>query len=102
MPDNLGYTTVTCPDHPGNVCNFPQSCKSCFCLVCTIVQVDKWVSDMNQLISNLSYFHITFTVPVQIHKLLFECRRFCSNFLYLRFLPASFHLNSYAKITCSG
>jgi len=73
-PEGLGYATFACPDHPGEVCHIPRSCKSRFCSVCAKVQVDKWVADMNRLFPNCSYFHVTFTVPAQFRELLFEKR----------------------------
>lgn len=73
-PDGLGYATFACPEHPGEVCHIPRSCKSRFCPVCAKVQVDKWVADMNRLFPNCSYFHVTFTVPAQFRTLLFEKR----------------------------
>lgn len=73
-PEGLGYATFACPDHPGEVCRIPRSCKSRFCSVCAKVQVDKWVADMNLLFPNCSYFHVTFTVPAQFRTLLFEKR----------------------------
>lgn len=73
-PEGLGYATYACPDHPGETCHIPRSCKSRFCSVCAKVQVDKWVADMNRLFPNCSYFHVTFTVPAQFRTLLFEKR----------------------------
>lgn len=73
-PDGLGFTTFACPRHPSEVCHIPRSCKSRFCSVCAKVQIDKWVTGMNQLFPNCSYFHITFTVPAQFRTLLFEKR----------------------------
>ena len=73
-PEGLGYATFACPDHPGEICHIPRSCKSRFCSVCAKVQADKWVEDMNLLFPNCSYFHVTFTVPSQFRTLLFEKR----------------------------
>ncbi len=73
-PDGLGYATFACPVHPSAICHVPRSCKSRFCSVCAKVQIDKWVTDMNRLFPNCSYFHITFTVPAQFRTLLFEKR----------------------------
>ncbi len=73
-PDGLGYATFACPVHPSEICHIPRSCKSRFCSVCAKVQIDKWVTDMNRLFPNCSYFHITFTVPAQFRTLLFEKR----------------------------
>jgi len=73
-PDGLGYATFACPVHPSEICHIPRSYKSLFCSVCAKVQIDKWVTDMNRLFPNCSYFHITFTVPAQFRTLLFEKR----------------------------
>ncbi len=73
-PDGLGYVTYACPVHVEEVCHVPRTCKSRFCSVCAKVQVDKWVSGMNELFPNCSYFHVTFTVPSQFRILLFENR----------------------------
>ena len=73
-PDGLGYATFSCPVHPTELCHVPRTCKSRFCSVCAKVQIDKWVTGMNQLFPNCSYFHITFTVPAQFRSLLFEKR----------------------------
>ncbi|NOR24032.1 MAG: hypothetical protein GQ542_06485 [Desulforhopalus sp.] len=73
-PDGLGYATFACPTHPSEICHVPRSCKSRFCSICAKVQIDKWVTDMNRLFPNCSYFHITFTVPEQFRTLLFEKR----------------------------
>ena len=92
-PDGLGYATFACPNHPGEVCHIPRSCKSRFCSVCAKVQVDKWVADMNRLFPNCSYFHITFTVPAQFRTLLFEKRAL----LNAVFSAAAETLNSFCK-----
>ena len=73
-PDGLGYATYACPIHSSETQHVPYSCKSRFCSVCAKVQIDKWVTNMNQLFPNCSYFHITFTVPSQFRTLLFEKR----------------------------
>ena len=73
-PDGLGYATFACPIHPSEFQRVPYSCKSRFCSVCAKVQIDKWVTNMNQLFPNCSYFHTTFTVPSQFRTLLFEKR----------------------------
>ncbi len=73
-PDGLGYATYACATHTREVCHVPRTCKSRFCSVCAKVQVDKWVSGMNELFPNCSYFHVTFTVPSQFRTLLFEKR----------------------------
>jgi hypothetical protein len=73
-PDGLGYTTFACPRHPSELCHIPRSCKSRFCFVCAKVQIDKWVTGMNQLFPNRFYFHITYKVPAQLRALLFEKR----------------------------
>ncbi len=73
-PDGLGYATFACPIHPSEFQRVPHSCKSRFCSICAKVQIDKWVTNMNQLFPNCSYFHITFTVPSQFRTLLFEKR----------------------------
>lgn len=73
-PDGLGYATFSCPVHPTEICHVPRTCKSRFCSICAKVQIDKWVTGMNQLFPNCSYFHITFTVPAQFRTLLFEKR----------------------------
>jgi hypothetical protein len=73
-PDGLGYATYACPIHPSETQHVPYSCKSRFCSICAKVQIDKWVTNMNQLFPNCSYFHITFTVPSQFRTLLFEKR----------------------------
>ncbi|MCP3928739.1 MAG: transposase, partial [Bacteroidetes bacterium] len=73
-PDGLGYATFACPVHPSEISHVPRSCKSRFCSVCAKVQIDRWVTDMNRLFPNCSYFHITFTVPTQFRTLLFEKR----------------------------
>ena len=36
-PEGLGYATYACPDHPGETCHIPRTCKSCFCSVCAKV-----------------------------------------------------------------
>ena len=73
-PDGLGYVSYACPVHTSEICHIPRTCKSRFCSVCAKVQVDKWVSGMNELFPNSSYFHVTFTVPSQFRTLLFEKR----------------------------
>ena len=73
-PEGLGFATFACPDHPEQICHVPRSCKSRFCSVCAKVQIDNWVSDINRLFPNCSYFHVTFTVPSQFRELLFEKR----------------------------
>ena len=71
-PDGLGYATYACPIHSSETQHVPHSCKSRFCSVCAKVQIDKWVTNMNQLFPNCSYFHITFTVPSQLKNTAFR------------------------------
>ncbi|MBF8274822.1 MAG: Transposase zinc-binding protein [Magnetococcales bacterium] len=73
-PNSLGFNTYACPDHPGETCRIPKSCKSRFCSVCAKVQVDNWVANVTQMFPNCNYFHITFTVPSQFRELLFAKR----------------------------
>ncbi|MEO5334042.1 MAG: transposase zinc-binding domain-containing protein [Magnetococcus sp. YQC-5] len=74
-PDGLGFNTYACPDHPGETCRIPGSCKNRFCSVCAKVQVNNWVADMNRMFPNCNHFHITFTVPSQFRELLFTKRQ---------------------------
>lgn len=69
-PGGLGFATFASPDHPGEICQIPRSCKSRFCSARAKVQVDKLVTDMGHLFPNCPYFHVTFTVPSQFQQLL--------------------------------
>jgi len=92
-PDGLGYVTYACPNHPEEICHIPKSCKSRFCSVCSKVQIDNWVAEMNNLFPNTTYFHVTFSVPSQFRALLFEKR----NLLNAVFSASTETLISYCK-----
>lgn len=62
-PEKLGYAKYSCPDHPQTVKVVPHSCKTRFCNVCGVLQTNKWMHKAFSLLPNVSYYHITFTVP---------------------------------------
>lgn len=68
-PDKLGYSKMACPDHPEAYTVIPHSCKSRFCNSCGKVAVDNWLSRACDNFPNVSYSHITFTIPCELREL---------------------------------
>lgn len=61
-----GYATYRCEDC-GDKITVAFSCKSCFCLSCGKVYVDKWVEYIGEhLYDRVHYRHVVLTVPEDI------------------------------------
>lgn len=68
-PEKLGYVKLACPDHPECYTVIPHSCKSRFCNACGKVATDIWLNKACNDFPNVSYTHITFTIPSELREL---------------------------------
>jgi len=69
-PLKQGYTKMACPEHPEYFTIIPHSCKSRFCNSCGKIATDNWLIKATSDFPNVSYNHVTFTVPSELRELL--------------------------------
>lgn len=67
----LGGHTKVC-NSCGNTTNHYNSCRNRHCPNCQSLVSAKWVDKQNADVINASYFHIVFTVPVELNSLFFS------------------------------
>ncbi|MBI5222345.1 MAG: transposase [Candidatus Magasanikbacteria bacterium] len=77
-PGRLGYSKYRCPQHPGCFKVVPRSCKSRLCNACGKVATDRWINKTMNDLPPVEYYHLTFTVPLEIRNLMFEDKRLLS------------------------
>lgn len=58
----LGKTTYNCDNCESKKIT-PHSCKSRFCTTCGKVATDKWIHNIQSILPDVIYQHITFTIP---------------------------------------
>lgn len=72
-PDKMGaieYLCFSCGEGKRVV---PMSCKSSFCLRCSKVYVDNWVSQISKMLhEGVIYRHIVLTVPKRLHEVFYN------------------------------
>lgn len=62
-PEKMGYARYTC-FNCGTSHSVAMTCKSCFCLSCSIPYADQWVYFIGRrLLPGVIYRHIVLTVP---------------------------------------
>ncbi len=62
-PEKMGYARYTC-SNCGASHSVAMTCKSCFCLSCSVPYADKWVEFIGRrLIPGVVYRHVVLTVP---------------------------------------
>jgi len=62
-PEKMGYARYTC-FNCGKSHTVAMTCKSCFCLSCSVPYADKWVDFIGRrLLPGVIYRHIVLTVP---------------------------------------
>lgn len=55
------------------------TCKRSVCSSCSKPRIDKWINDMSLwLPTNISYFHFTFTLPIELRDLWLKYREYWS------------------------
>ena len=69
-PKKQGYTKIACPSHPECFTIIPHSCKSRFCNSCGKIATDNWLIKACVDFPNVSYSHVTFTVPSELREVL--------------------------------
>ena len=62
-PQESGYHTYACPDHPEESVIVPHTCKSRFCTRCGKVMTDQWIDRAMEEFLDVPYHHIVFTMP---------------------------------------
>jgi hypothetical protein len=73
-PEKIGFTQYQCPNHPEEYIRVPHSCKSRFCNTCGKIATDEWISNCHQILPNIEYRHLTFTIPEGLRTILSEVR----------------------------
>ena len=77
-PERLGYSKYVCPNHPNCLKVVPRSCKSRLCNACGKVATDRWINKAMGDLPPVEYYHLTFTVPLEIRNLMFEDKKLLS------------------------
>lgn len=71
-PERLGYSKYVCPKHPNCFKVVPRSCKSRLCNTCGKVATDRWITKAMNDLPPVEYYHLTFTVPLEIRNLMLD------------------------------
>ena len=72
-PEEMGYIEYLCQVCVEDSRIVPMSCKSTFCLRCSKVYVDDWVSQVSkQLHEGVIYRHIVLTMPEELRALSYK------------------------------
>jgi len=79
----LGFSKYQCPNHPSHIKYVPFTCKSRSCPSCGVKATNEWSTWINDSFPNKPVFHITYTIPDDLHKFFFDNRK------YLKFLLTS-------------
>lgn len=62
-PEKMGYTRYRC-FHCGFSHTVAMTCKSCFCLSCSVPYAERWIDFIGRrLIPGVVYRHVVLTVP---------------------------------------
>lgn len=62
-PEKMGYAKYRCP-HCGLSHSVSMTCKSCFCLSCSVPYAERWIEFIGRrLIPGIMYRHVVLTVP---------------------------------------
>lgn len=62
-PEKMGYAKYRCT-HCGNSHTISMTCKSSFCLSCSVPYADRWIDFIGRrLIPGVVYRHVVLTVP---------------------------------------
>ena len=70
-----GYAEYRCPDCGLDAFRVAFSCKSCFCLSCSKLYVDEFVSQIGKILHpGVVYRHIVLTVPEQLREFFYQVR----------------------------
>jgi len=72
----LGYAKYKCPNHPSHIKYLPFTCKSRSCPSCGVKATNKWSTWINNSFPNKPVFHITYTIPDDLHKFFFDNRKY--------------------------
>jgi hypothetical protein len=81
--EGLGHSVYHCPNHPEYIKYIPFTCKSRSCPSCGVKATNNWSDKINNSFPNKPVFHITYTIPDDLHKF------FLNNRKYLKFLLKS-------------
>ncbi|HBG62565.1 MAG TPA: hypothetical protein DDX37_12155 [Candidatus Omnitrophica bacterium] len=62
-PEKMGYAKYRCI-YCGSSYTISMTCKSCFCLSCSVPYADRWIDFIGRrLIPGVVYRHVVLTVP---------------------------------------
>ncbi len=76
-----GFRKHVCPDC-GTVLMVPFTCKSRLCLSCYRKKLYGWSMNLSHIMNTgLSHFHVTFTLPGLVTRILFDKRFFCEDLI---------------------
>lgn len=71
----LGFSTYQCPNHKEIIKYIPHTCKSRSCPSCGVKATNQWSNWINNSFPNKPVFHITYTIPDDLHKFFFDNRK---------------------------
>ncbi|MZG88384.1 hypothetical protein GC245_14215, partial [Staphylococcus aureus] len=72
-PEKMGLTEYLCFSCGRGKRVVPMSCKSSFCLRCSKVYVDNWISQISKMLhEGVIYRHIVLTVPSVLRRIFYN------------------------------
>lgn len=77
----MGFNLEVCP-HCGHEHIHYNSCRDRNCPFCQSVDKELWLAKYQQLLLNVSYFHIVFTIPDKLNSLCIQNRKTMFNILF--------------------
>lgn len=78
---SLGGNVDFC-DHCGHIVIRYNSCRNRHCPTCQGVNKEIWIDERSQDILNTSYFHIVFTLPKQLHTMVYQNQKLLYDLMY--------------------
>lgn len=77
---NMGGHTLKC-DNCGNVQHAYNSCRNRHCPKCQYLKQVVWVDRLKARLLPVKYFHIVFTIPSSMHRLIYANQSICYDLL---------------------
>lgn len=77
----MGFNLESCPDCDYSAIHY-NSCKDRHCPICQSVERELWIEKYQQLLLNVQYFHIVFTVPDSLHPIFLSNQKLLYDFLF--------------------
>jgi hypothetical protein len=93
---SLGGHVFAC-EECGNISVHYNSCRNRHCPMCQGVTRAVWVDARNQDILNAPYFHVVFTMPRELHPIIYQNQKLLYDLMYKAVAETLFELSRDAK-----